>query len=75
MRRYPAAMTEPHVMLIVDCPGCKKRHDLLVKRSYLQQAVNSDEPVQLYCVNSDKIWYMSETEKENNKQALAKGII
>lgn len=78
----PGAMKEQKVedakllaLIMIDCPACKKKHQLAVNRRYLREAAEGTGDVQLYCLASNATWKMSEAEKQNTRKAFAKRAI
>jgi hypothetical protein len=63
------------VLLSVDCPGCRRNHDIAVPKHWLREKLEEDGDVKLYCITSDASWSMTDQEKRNTRKAFAAGIL
>ncbi len=66
---------EREILLSVDCPGCKVKHEIAVRRNWLKTELETGRGVRLYCIRSDASWNMSDPEKRNMRKAFADGIL
>ena len=66
---------DPQTVLLVDCPGCKRKHDIAVPKQWLKEKLESGGDVRLYCITSDASWSMTNQEKRNTRKAFAAGIL
>lgn len=67
-------MAEEDTVFVDDfCAGCGRKHRVGITRRALKEGLQPGKEVELYCINSDSRWNMSDAEKQKTRKALAEG--